>query len=90
MRIRAAVDRSGRGLPDPEEPVNVRLRRKAGVTMPRPEELCSVLGMGREVEVGTSNPEQLVTPARRHIARQLGVHEGRIHYDVFGPDLFAE
>jgi SAM-dependent methyltransferase len=56
--------------PDPEELANIKLRLKPNASMPGPEELRTVLGLGPQEGVDASNPEQLVPLARRQIARQ--------------------
>ncbi|GAB2507599.1 hypothetical protein [Lysobacter humi (ex Lee et al. 2017)] len=56
--------------PDPEEVAEARLRLRGGASMPPPEIIRATLGMAPEDELSTSNPEQLVPLARRHLARQ--------------------
>ena len=56
--------------PDPEELASITLRLKPNASMPEPEALRAVLGLGPEDSVEAGNPEQLVPLARRAIARQ--------------------
>ncbi|MBR0692734.1 methyltransferase domain-containing protein [Bradyrhizobium lablabi] len=56
--------------PDPEELASITLRLKPNASMPEPDALRAVLGLGPEESVEAGNPEQLVPLARRAIARQ--------------------
>src|SRR5262249_45129067 len=60
----------GEDPPDPEELASITLRLKPNASMPEPEALRTVLGLGPEESVEAGNPEQLVPLARRAIARQ--------------------
>jgi hypothetical protein len=56
--------------PDPEELADVRLRLRAGASMPDAEQIRGTLGLQPDEAVDASNPEHLVPLARRTIARQ--------------------